>query len=332
MPGILIICAAAGYVLAFALEIIGLRRRFVWRPIALRAIVFYAVLAHTIHLIRNAVGTSALPISTADWLLWASWLIAIAYFFTLFYVPRSPTGVVLLPIVLGLMVSSHWASTEPLVTGQSLRIWGMVHGLMLLAGTVTVSIGFLAGLMYLAQSYALKHARSSANGLRLPSLEWLERVNSRTLGLSAVLIALGFISGVVMSMAKHRGEPTYSFWTDPVVLSLAAMMLWLVAAEVFRLVYPAARQGRKVAYLTLASFVFLVIALASFTLLDNVHGTKGNRQPGRQVSQISSHEKHENTRKEGPPAQAFEQAAPQIFSCLLVFFVATDVVAFPFGF
>jgi len=49
------------------------------------------------------------------------------------------------------------------------------------------------------------------------------------------------------------------------------MLLWLVAAEVFRLVYPAARQGRKVAYLTLASFVFLVIALASFTLLDNVH-------------------------------------------------------------
>jgi ABC-type uncharacterized transport system permease subunit len=148
----------------------------------------------------------------------------------------------------------------------------MIHGLMLLAGTVTVCIGFLAGLMYLAQSYLLKHARSSANGLRLPSLEWLERVNSRTLALSALLIALGFISGIVMSVAKHRGEATYALWTDPVVLSLAAMMLWLVAAEVFRLVYPAARQGRKVAYLTLASFVFLVIALTSFTLHDTVHG------------------------------------------------------------
>jgi ABC-type uncharacterized transport system permease subunit len=56
------------------------------------------------------------------------------------------------------------------------------------------------------------------------------------------------------------------------VLSLAAMLLWLVAAEVFRLVYPAARRGRKVAYLTLASFVFLVIALASLMLLDTVHG------------------------------------------------------------
>ena len=54
-----------------------------------------------------------------------------------------------------------------------------MHGLVLLLGTVTVCIGFLAGVMYLVQSYALKHARSPSNGWRLPSLEWLERVNSR---------------------------------------------------------------------------------------------------------------------------------------------------------
>ena len=272
MPGILIICSAAGYAVAFVLELICLRRRLAWRPVALRALVFYALLAHTLYLVKHTAATHSLPISTADWLLWASWLIAVVYFAALFYLPRSPTGIVLLPIALGLILSSHWASTEPLVSGQSLHIWGMIHGLMLLGGTVSVCIGFLAGLMYLAQSYLLKHARSSANGVKLPSLEWLERVNSRTLALSALLIALGFISGVVMSIAKHRGEATYAWWSDPVVLSLAAMMLWLIAAEVFRLVYPAARQGRKVAYLTLASFVFLVIALTSFTLLDTVHG------------------------------------------------------------
>src|SRR4029078_9751251 len=128
------------------------------------------------------------------------------------------------PIALGLILGSHWASTQPLATGQSLRLWGMVHGLMLMAGTVTVCIGFLAGLMYLAQSYLLKHARSSANGLKLPSLEWLQRLNSRTLALSALLIALGFISGIVMSIAKHRGEATYALWTDPVVITLAAIL------------------------------------------------------------------------------------------------------------
>jgi hypothetical protein len=104
-------------------------------------------------------------------------------------------------------------------------------------------------------------------------LEWLERVNSRALGLSAVLILLGFASGLVMSLASHRGEKAYALWSDPVVLSLAAMLLWLVIAEIFRLVYPAARRGRKVAYLTLASFIFLIIALASLTLLDTMHGS-----------------------------------------------------------
>jgi ABC-type uncharacterized transport system permease subunit len=160
-----------------------------------------------------------------------------------------------------------------LATQQTYYLWGLIHGLALLMATVTVSVGFLAGIMYLAQSYALKHSRSMLNRLRYPSLEWLERINSRSLGVSAVLIALGFASGMVMTRFMHRGDSSYVLWRDPVVLSLAAMLVWLVAAEVFRVVYPAARRGRKVAYLTLASFVFLVIVLASFTLMDTLHGT-----------------------------------------------------------
>jgi hypothetical protein len=50
------------------------------------------------------------------------------------------------------------------------------------------------------------------------------------------------------------------------------MLSWLVAAEAFRLAYPAARRGRKVAYLTLAGFVFLVITLAAFLTADSMHG------------------------------------------------------------
>ncbi len=62
-------------------------------------------------------------------------------------------------------------------------------------------------------------------------------------------------------------------WTDPVVLSLSAMLLWLTFAEVFRLCYPAARQGRKVAYLTIAAFGFLLLVLASVTWKDSLHMT-----------------------------------------------------------
>jgi ABC-type uncharacterized transport system permease subunit len=258
------------------LEVFGLKSRAAWRRAALLGTTAAGIVAHTLYLGYRGAQAGALPASTAaEWLQLAAWVLAAIYLAALFYLPRTPTGLVLLPIVLVLAIGSHWASTEPLAPARTFEVWGMFHGIVLLLGTAAVCVGFLAGLMYLVQSYALKHVHSSANGLRLPSLEWLERVNSRTLGLSAVLIALGFISGVAMSLAVHRGESTYVLWADPVVLSLAAMLLWLIVAEVFRLVYPAARRGRKVAYLTLASFVFLIIALGSLMLLDNVHGDRG---------------------------------------------------------
>jgi ABC-type uncharacterized transport system permease subunit len=271
LTSLLTICFAACYFIAFGLELFTLRRRPAWFPTPLIIAAAVGLVIQAIFLMRNSVGSSALPISTADWLLRASWVLAVVYLALLFYLPRTPTGVALMPIVFGLILCSKFASSTPLANEQSFYLWGMFHGIALLLGTVTVSIGFLAGLMYLMQSYALKNARSSTNRIRLPSLEWLERVNGRTLGISAVLIAFGFGSGLVMTLATHRGEAKYVLWSDPVVLSLAAMLLWLIAAEIFRLVYPAARSGRKVAYLTLASFVFLVIALASFTLVDTVH-------------------------------------------------------------
>jgi ABC-type uncharacterized transport system permease subunit len=272
MSGISTICFAACYAIAFALELIGLRMRFAWHRAALIVVTLAGLVAHTLYLVNIAADATALPVSTVEWLLMSAWVLAVMYFAALFYLPRAAVGVVLLPLVLALIGSSLWASPAPLAPERSFHVWSMFHGIVLLIGAIAVCIGFLAGLMYLVQSYALKHVRSAANRLRLPSLEWLERVNSRSLGLSAVMIALGFISGIVMALAIHRREANYSLWTDPVVLSLAAMLAWLVGAEVFRLVYPAARRGRKVAYLTLASFIFLVIAIASLMLLDNVHG------------------------------------------------------------
>lgn len=270
LTGISIFCFAASYGVAFALEVVRLRRKAAWVRLPLVFATAAGLLAHVLFLYNTSTAASALPISTADWFLWTALVLAIVYFAAIFYLPRTPTGLALIPIVLGLILSSKLASTSPLATEESFYVWGMLHGTALLLGTTAVSIGFLAGLMYLLQNYSLKHARSPANRLRLPSLEWLERVNSRALGISTALIAFGFASGLAMALTSHRGDLKYALWTDPVVISLAAMLVWLIAAEVFRLTYPAARGG-KVAYLTLASFVFLMIALASFTLLNNVH-------------------------------------------------------------
>ena len=96
-------------------------------------------------------------------------------------------------------------------------------------------------------------------GFRMPSLEWLEKVNSRVIILSVLVVGIGFLAGIILNVVG-RGEAAELPWTDPVIWSSALMLAWLVAAAIFNAVYRPARRGRKVAYLTVVSFVFLVVA------------------------------------------------------------------------
>jgi ABC-type uncharacterized transport system permease subunit len=284
LSNISIVCFAASYAIALAVEIAGLKVRVPARRAWLVLITLAGLAAHTIYLWNRANESQTAPLaSSADWLLLAAWVLAVVYLSALFYLPRAASGLFLLPLVLALIATSLAASEEPFSPERASRFWGGLHGSVLLLGTVTVCIGFAAGVMYLLQSYWLKHRRAPGSELRLPSLEWLEKINTAALAISALFVALGFISGLVLSQLRHRGEADYRLWADPVVWSLAAMLVWLIAAETFRLVYPAARRGRKVAYLTLASFVFLVVALALFVLVDTVHGNASMLPNGAHV-------------------------------------------------
>jgi ABC-type uncharacterized transport system permease subunit len=273
LSGISIVCFAASYVVAFALEVIGLWKRFAWHRTMLLVVTVAGLVAHTLYLGNLAATTKAAPLSSpAEWMLLAAWVLVVVYLGAIVNLPRAATGLIFLPIILGLVGASRFASSEPFAPERASQFWGELHGWNLLFGTVAVCIGFSAGVMYLVQASWLKRRRPPSDELRLPSLEWLERINTGALALSMLLVLLGFVSGLILNTLKHQGQSNYHLWTDPVVVSLAAMTAWLIAAEVFRLVYPAARRGRKVAYLTLASFGFLVITLAAFLWLDNVHG------------------------------------------------------------
>jgi ABC-type uncharacterized transport system permease subunit len=273
LSNVSIICFAACYAIALIMELVSLKAHISWRRAGLLVTTVAGLVAHSLYLWTRAAQSQAAPLSApAEWLLLAAWVLVFVYLGALVNIPRAASGVILLPIILGLTVASIVASNEPFAPERASEFWSRLHGAVLLLGTVTVCVGFAAGVMYLLQSYWLKHKKSPATDVRLPSLEWLERINKFALGVSALLVGLGLVSGLILSQLRHRGESDYQMWSDPVVWSLAAMFVWLVVAEVFRLVYPAARRGRKVAYLTLASFGFLLIVLASFVFVDQLHG------------------------------------------------------------
>lgn len=273
LTGINMLCFTASYAVALGLEVLGLWNRVRIRRVALLTMATAGVFAHTWYLGQRVAENPSAPLAShQEWYLLAAWALAAIYLAAKFYYRKSSMGLFLLPAVLALIGASTFASTVPLATFQAPRVWGRIHGVFLMLGTVVVLLGFIAGLMYLLQSYRLKHKVRGSEHFRLPSLEWLERVNSWSLGAAAFFVGGGFFTGVLSRLASSS-EQNIVPWTDPVVLSLGLMMAWLIVAEAFRLVYPAARRGRKVAYLTVAAFVFLLLVLAIMTLGDSLHMT-----------------------------------------------------------
>lgn len=268
--GINIVCFAASYAVALLIEIASL-----WRPLKLGRFAEITagaagLFAHTWYLGVRVAHQPAAPLSSQqEWFLLATWLLAAVYVAARIYYPQKSLGLFLLPGVLGLIGAATLAPSQPLAAYEAPRVWGLVHGIFLMLGTVAVLVGFFAGIMYLIQSRRLKQKLPALEGFRLPSLEWLERTNSRFLAAATVLVVGGFLTGVLTQLSQDDADRLS--WTNPVVLSLSLMTAWLLIAEVFRMIYPAARQGRKVAYLTVAAFVFLLLVIASFMWGDSFH-------------------------------------------------------------
>jgi hypothetical protein len=275
LSGISLVCFGTSYLVALALEISRLFFRLSVRLVVLLAFAAMGLVLHTVYLgLRAQSGVVAgNPLSSwHDWFLMAAWILAAAYLIVACTRPQTQVGIFMLPVVLALVgVAAMFPKDALFPRDQALALWGLAHGLMLLLGTVTVSLGFVAGLMYLVQSWRLKSKLPPQAGFKLPSLEWLQAINKQSLGYSSCFIALGLVAGIVMNTIKFRGAGQAVPWNDSVIIGSAALLVWLIAATVFEWFYKPAQQGRKVAYLTVASFVFLALVMVLLVAGDTQH-------------------------------------------------------------
>ncbi len=274
-----IVCYGSCYALVWGSELA--RLRFAWAgPLRLRLVLTGAGwLAHTLQLAYLAWWEShvrgwSVWSNWHDWALLGAWVLIGAYLGLAFRRGKSAIGLFLLPTALLLLAVAHVVRDwPPFSRSQAVSIWQTVHGGSLLLGTVGVFLGFASGLMYLIHSYRLRHRILNSVRFQLPSLEWLQRFSRETLWISTAALAVGLLAGVVLNLSQP--EPRV-MWMDLVVVSSALLLVWLLAVCVFEALYKPARQGRKVAYLTLANFVFLGIVL--LVVLWGGHGQREFRQ------------------------------------------------------
>ncbi|MEZ6108880.1 MAG: cytochrome c biogenesis protein CcsA [Pirellulaceae bacterium] len=258
-------CFGLSYAIAWGLEVARLLFR---APVKLGisvAVLVAGLLAHTLFLFFQARIDLSQGTGLASWHAWClivAWLLALATVFLIVRSPKLAYSPFLLPIVLLLIgVAGRVRDLAPFSRQGALSLWGTMHGLALLLGTVGVSIGFLAGVMYLVHAYQLKKKRGPGRSIPLPSLELLQSLGERSLLVSTALLIVGLVSGIVLNLLRSTGPRPAIEWSDPVIWTSSVLSVWLLGTVIFQGFYKPARHGRKVAYLVVASFLFLVLEL-----------------------------------------------------------------------
>lgn len=280
LEGLSITCFLASYAVALVLEGSRLFFKSGVRGALMLGFAAAGLLAHTLFLGYRAYQANSSPLSSAfDWYLCAAWILAALYLYLTLSFPRAVVGLFLLPLVIAFVLAARFfADASPFPRQKAALVWGTIHGVFLMVGTVAVAIGFVSGWMYLIQANRLKRKTPTTSSFQLPSLEWLAKTNARSIAASCLMLSLGLLSGVVLNAVMHAKGGDEVPWSDPIVWSSGVLLAWLGVTGLFMAIYKPARQGRKVAYLTLASFLFLACWLTTRWFVDSSHGPEKSRE------------------------------------------------------
>ena len=278
LSGVSVICFAASYLVAFVLELTRLFFRSGVRGVVMLGFAAAGLVANSAYLYYQLVDAPGSPLSSQrEWYFIAAWVLVVLYLYLTYFHPKTPFGVFVLPLVLGLIGAGQFlADPKPFARESASAAWGIIHGSAILLVVVSISSGFAAAVMYFVQAHRLKAKRPPGVGQRLPSLEWLQRANARVMLVSMLLLGLGILSGkVLITIDPIERVP----WNDPVILGTLGLFAWLLGAVIVDAVYKPARSGHKVACQTVISFVFMVVLLGIMLFSNSDHGGGKSNKP-----------------------------------------------------
>ncbi|MAI34179.1 MAG: cytochrome c biogenesis protein CcsA [Rubripirellula sp.] len=270
-----ITCVFASYFVVLVLELLRLLGRLPGRRLFVITMMSVGLFTHVCYLLLRATtlegvaGQSqevGLLATWSDWSLLLALGLASAFFVLYLRRPETIISFFFLPAVMSLLgLAIALGNRPPFSRTEAVEVWRTVHAIAMMAGSTAVLIGFLAGIMYLVQSRRLKQKRAGSS-FRLPTLEFLDRLNRRCLVGSTTAVGIGLIAGVVMNLNRWGSIG----WTDRGVLLSTLLLIWLLIATGVEYFYAPASRGRKAVYLTLASGGFLVLAMIG--VLTTSHG------------------------------------------------------------
>ncbi|MEJ5340688.1 MAG: hypothetical protein WHT09_03895 [Thermogutta sp.] len=316
MMEVLLLCMALAYAVVIGAEWLRLRGVRIQPGLAMGLLVA-GLLVHTVWLAYRGVmffeqsQSGGTPLSVRqDWYYGIAWGLAVVCVIWMKLRPKTPFALFLLPPALVLIVVGYfWGDPLPFARHAASRVWGFIHGASLLLAILAVSVAFVAGLMYLGQVRRLKSRPLRTSRWTLPSLEWSQKANTHALGLALAMLAVGIFSGAFLNAIEGNRPQERLPWSDPVVVATSVLFLWLGTSLVVGLVYPPLREGRRVVFLTVVSFLFmlvvLILAVMGMTQHGRPRGTALHATPGgeRPVEVRGAAQPNQTSDNDEPPPE-----------------------------
>jgi len=277
LSGVSIVCLIGSYSVAFVLELFRFFFASRFRHFFLTITVFLGLVAHSAFLYHHQISLESgkLVNSVQGFFLTAAWGLVCVYLFLCCFYPRIPFGLYLIPVTLGLIFGgTSWANPSPYPLQSVGQIWRAVHGLAILLATLSVFVSFVAGLMFWEQQRRLKKKIATEAELQWPSLEWTQTAVRHGIGFSTALLAVGIFSGLLLNHLILIYEQRTVSLTDPLVIGVSVLFLFLLAFLGTLTVYRPLQEGRRIAALTSWSFLFLVSILLFALFYGGAHWHK----------------------------------------------------------
>ena len=135
-------------------------------------------------------------------------------------------------------------------------IYLKIHSITVLLSYAAFIMASAAAALYLVQNGALKRKDSGIIFSRLPDLSFLDKLNYRMIGLGLPILTVSILTGFVWAN-NTRGV----YWRGYDSREFYSLVLWLVYALILHVRLSQRLRGRKVALLSLAAFIIIILTL-----------------------------------------------------------------------
>ena len=226
------------------------------------------VIFHTMAMVGRGFSFSRCPVNNLyEMMVFISWTIVTSYLAIGLWSRLRFLGAFASPVLFGMGVFALMPALDP-PRGDTPNFgggWGSLHATLILLAFGAFGLSSVAALMYLTQVHDLKLHKARAIFSLLPPIQRLEQVAGGLLGGGFFLLTAGLL--ISHLLLKQRDGNLWS--ADPQILW--SYFVWLLYLGLLMMRWWFAQGGKRFAWGTIASFVFVLLTFWGVYLLPGIH-------------------------------------------------------------